>query len=91
MPTDCSVDRSACGTTPTPPYQRFGMADTGPSVCEVEAGAEGLEKPGSVSIFAGWTMVDVDAVVTDAKGVESVALGGEILLHPMSSSFIRLR
>jgi hypothetical protein len=36
-------------------------------------------------------MVDVDAVVTDAKGVESVALGGEILLHPMSSSFIRLR
>jgi hypothetical protein len=34
----------------------------------------------SVSVSSGQAMVDIDAIVTDTERVQSVALGGEILL-----------
>jgi hypothetical protein len=37
-------------------------------------------KTGSVSIRAGQAMIDIDAIVTNAERVQSVALCGEILL-----------
>jgi hypothetical protein len=33
-----------------------------------------------LSVSSGQAMVDIDAIVTDAERVQSVALGGEILL-----------
>jgi len=44
------------------------------------AGGQSKPKPWSVSVRAGQAVVDVDAVVTDAECVQSIALGGEILL-----------
>jgi hypothetical protein len=44
------------------------------------ARSQGQPKHWSVSVRAGQTVVDVDAIVADAERVQSVALGGEILL-----------
>jgi hypothetical protein len=35
---------------------------------------------GSIAVAAGQTVVDVDAIITDTKRMQAVALGGEILL-----------
>ena len=69
----------------------------GDNQCVGPAGGQGQPKPGPVSVGAGQAVVDVDAAVADAQRVQSVALGGEILVlcdtraYPTGSSFIHLR
>ena len=43
-------------------------------------GSQRQPQTGSVPVGAGQAVVDVDAIITDTKRVQTVALGGEILL-----------
>ena len=36
--------------------------------------------PGSLSVSSGQAVIDIDAIIADTKRMQSVALGGEILL-----------
>jgi hypothetical protein len=44
------------------------------------AGRQSQPEAGPVPVGAGQAMVDIDAVITDTQRLQTVALGGEILL-----------
>ena len=44
------------------------------------AGGQGEPKAGPVTVGASQPVVDVDAVVADAEGVQAAPLGGEVLV-----------
>jgi hypothetical protein len=63
-------DVTSIGQRPGEPVQ--GVAGS--------AGSQRQSQARSVAVGAGQTVVDVDPVITNAQGVQAVALGGEILL-----------
>jgi hypothetical protein len=43
-------------------------------------GSQRQPQTGSLAVGAGQAVIDIDAIITDTKRMQSVALGGEILL-----------
>jgi hypothetical protein len=81
---ETELDVSPCELVEKSRVHRAAIEPAGPAwsppTCPSAAGGQRQSQTGSVPVSASQAMVDVDAIVTDAERVQSVALGGDISL-----------